>query len=53
MMRQLLLKFRAALVMTVAFALAASALAQATVVTGTGNPGVDRWTSRFEWTFFL
>jgi hypothetical protein len=41
MTRQLLLKFRAALVITVTIALATSALAQATVVTGTGNPGVD------------
>src|SRR5713101_1467648 len=40
MMQQLLLKFRAALVITVNIALAASALAQATVVTGTGNPDV-------------
>jgi hypothetical protein len=41
MIQQLLLKFRAALVITVAIALAANALAQANVVTGTGNPGVD------------
>jgi hypothetical protein len=41
MVQQLLLKFRAALVITVTIALAASALAEATVVTGTGNPAVD------------
>jgi hypothetical protein len=41
MMQQLLLKFRAALLITLNIALAASALAQATVVIGTGNPGVD------------
>lgn len=41
MMQQLLLKFRVDLVITVAIALATSALAQAAVVIGTGNPGVD------------
>jgi hypothetical protein len=41
MMQQLFLKFRATLVITAAITLAASALAQATVVTGTGNPAVD------------
>jgi len=40
-MQQLLLKFRAAPVITAPIALAASALAQPPVVTGTGNPGVD------------
>lgn len=40
-MQQLLLKFRLALVITATIALAASALAQATVVTGSGNPAVD------------
>jgi hypothetical protein len=37
-MQQLLLKFRVALVITGASALATSALAQQTVVVGTGNP---------------
>jgi len=41
MMQQLLLKSRVALVVSAAIALAASALAQATVVIGTGNPDVD------------
>jgi hypothetical protein len=41
MVQQLLLKFRVALVITVAIAPATSALAQATVVIGTGNPDVD------------
>jgi len=41
MIRQILPKFRVALFITVTIALAASALAQATVVTGTGNPAVD------------
>ncbi|MDQ6708352.1 MAG: hypothetical protein M3Z85_20525, partial [Acidobacteriota bacterium] len=41
MVQQLLFKFRAALISTVAITLATSALAQATVVIGTGNPGVD------------
>jgi uncharacterized protein (TIGR03437 family) len=41
MMQQLLFKFRAALILTVTITLATSALAQATVVIGTGNPGVD------------
>jgi len=41
MMQQLLFKFRAALILTVTITLAASALAQPTVVTGTGNPAVD------------
>ena len=40
-MVQLLLSFRVALVITVAIALAASVLAEATVVIGTGNPDVD------------
>ena len=40
-MQQLLLKSRVALVVSAAIALAASALAQATVVIGTGNPDVD------------
>lgn len=40
-MQQLLFKFRVALVITVAIALATSALAQDTVVIGTGNPDVD------------
>jgi hypothetical protein len=38
---QLLSKFRVALVITAAIALATSALAQATEVIGTGNPDVD------------
>src|SRR5215471_15552360 len=41
MVRQLLLKFRVALVITVTIALETSALARATVVIGTGNPAVD------------
>ena len=41
MIQQLLLKFRLALVITVAIVLATSALAQATVVIGTGKPDVD------------
>ena len=41
MAQQLILKFRAAPVITAAIALAASALAQPTVVNGTGNPDVD------------
>jgi hypothetical protein len=41
MMQQVLLKFRAALVITVTMALATSALAKATMVIGTGNPDVD------------
>ena len=41
MVRQLLIKFRVALFITLAMALPTSALAQATVVTGTGNPAVD------------
>src|SRR5258708_17037967 len=40
-MMQLLFKSRAALVITAAITLAASALAQATVVIGTGKPDVD------------
>jgi hypothetical protein len=40
-MQQLLLKFRVALGVTVATTLAASALAQSTVVMGTGNADVD------------
>ena len=41
MVRQLLIKFRVALVIAAAMPLATSALAQATVVIGTGNPEVD------------
>ena len=41
MAQQLILKFRTAPVITVAIALAASALAQPTVVNGTDNPDVD------------
>src|SRR5258708_40288250 len=41
MVQQLLLKFRVVLVMKVTIALATSALAQATIVIGTGNPAVD------------
>jgi len=41
MVRQLLFKFRVALVITVTIALETSALARATVVIGTGNPAVD------------
>ena len=40
-MQRLILEFRVAPVMTVAIAMAASALAQSTAVTGTGNPDVD------------
>jgi len=40
-MQPLFLKSQVALVITVASALATSALAQATIVTGTGNPDVD------------
>jgi hypothetical protein len=40
-MQQLLLEFRMAPIMMVAIALATSALAQATVVIGTGSPDVD------------
>ena len=40
-MQQLLLKSRVALVVSAAIALAASALAQATVFIGAGNPDVD------------
>lgn len=41
MLQQLFLRFRVALVIAVVIALATSALAQATVVIGTGNPDVD------------
>ena len=40
-MHQLLLKFRAPLLMLVTVALAARARAQPTVVNGTGNPDVE------------
>jgi len=62
-MVQLLLSFRVALVITVAIALAASVLAEATVVIGTGNPtwtcqqfrlpSISAGKSFFERTFFL
>ncbi len=41
MAQQLIRKFRAAPIITAAVALAASALAQPTVVNGTGNPDAD------------
>lgn len=41
MVQRLLLKFRVVLVITATLALATSALAQANVVIGTGNPAVD------------
>ena len=41
MVQQLFLKFRIALVISATIALATSAVAQPTMVVGTGNPGVD------------